>query len=539
MLNYTFELSKDQTAINVTLEYTASPLTDTVKLIIPANYNRNSLDTVSFAKDIKLVSKGQLIKNSLDTYSYIGTEKTFVIRYSISSFSDETRYLPCEDDDYFLPIINKEFFHFYSDKALILPDAKGANDTPFKIEVNWLNFPEEWEIANDFGVLEKKKNRYKQIIESATIGEISQILFIGGNYRKTLFTIDGINFHTFAYGDYNFPDSSVTHLLEKVAKSNLDLWNHFGRKNDYVISLTQKGDVCGRIGGRNMYNSFSIYMSGKFTEDYLPNVFIKAFTHEFTHTWIGTDFVSNNENWEKMKWFVEGFCDYYSWVINVDIGIVPSRKLKVLINQNYIKYRLSPYANEPLDFYSENYRYSNTLENIAYTKGATFAFYLDGYIRTQTNSKYNLTGFMTTLIKSKERINSNLNLELMNEIAVETLGIDITDILHKYIVNGEVIPLESPLIETSATKEYTSFDYGFDFIESARTEIISGVKEDGNAYKSGLRNGQKLLSIKNITNKASGSIILEVTENGESLIIEYNPVGETLNLTTIQTASFD
>ena len=533
-LNYSFELNDDRSVINVTFEYEHRPSKDTTKFKIPVNFDRNSLDTLAMIKDIKLDSKGELIKIAFDTYSYIGTEKIIVIKYSIPSYSEDTPYLNCEDDNYFIPVINKEFFHFYADKSLILPEPQDSISELFNIKIDWLKFPNEWEVANDFGVLKKNDQRVKQYTKSVTIGEIGQVLFFGGNYRKTTFSINDINFHTFIYGEYKFPDSSLTHLLEKVAKSNLDLWGYFGHKNDYVISLTQKGNDCGRIGGRNMYNSFAIYMSGKFTENNLPTIFIKAYTHEFTHTWIGTNFTSNNDEWEKMKWFTEGFCEYYGMLINVKADIVPSRKFKVLINQNYMKYRLSPYANKSLNYYAENNHFSSSLENIAYTKGAAFAFYMDGYIRNESNSKYDLTDYMKALLKSKEKINGNLDFELMNEIAIDSIGIDLSNLLTKHIKNGEVIPLESPLIDTLKNNTYTSFDYGFDFIKSAKNEVISGVNKNSNAYKSGLRNGQKLLSIKSVTEKSSGLIILEVKDDKGDLIVEYMPKGEEINFPTIE-----
>ncbi len=533
-LEYTFELSENKYEINVSLIYQNSIVGDTTKFKIPTNFNRNTLDTFVIARDISLNSKGELKKDDFETYLYIGGENSIEISYTIPYFSENNQYLTCKDNDYFLPVVNNDFFHFYSDMSLILPSSENNNNELFEVSVTWLNFSEEWEIANDFGILKRKSGENKQKLKDITIGDLGQVLFFGGNYRKATFEVQGINFHTFIYGKYNFSDSEVITLLNKVATSNMDLWKTFTHNNDYVISLTQKGNDCGKIGGRNMYNSFAIYMSGKFSEEQLPLVFNKAFTHEFTHTWIGTNFISNNEDWEKMRWFVEGFCEYYATLINVKAGILPSSKFKVLINQNYLKYRTSPYVNSSLDYCAENYLYSNSLEKIAYTKGASFAFYLDGYIRKKSNLKYNGTDLMVALLNSQKQINGKLDIASLSKITQDSIEIDIFDLLEKFINNGEVFSLESPLVDTYYTETYPSLDYGFDFIKSANQEIICDVKKDSNAYINGLRNGQKLLSIKGMSSNPSEPIQLEVENNEGKIIIEYLPKGEDLQITLIK-----
>ena len=533
-LNYTFELSEDKNKINVTLIYQNRKREDSTKFKIPTNFNRNTLDTLVIARDISLNSKGELKKEDFETYFYSGGKNSIEISYTIPYFSENNQYLTCKDNDYFLPVMNNDFFHFYADKSLILPNSENENNELFEVNVAWLNFPEEWKIANDFGILKRNFGKNEQKLKDITIGDLGQILFFGGNYRKTIFNVQGINFHTFIQGKYNFSDSEVILLLKRVAESNMDLWKKFYHESDYVISLTQKGNDCGKIGGRNMYNSFAIYMSGNFSKEQLPLIFTKAFTHEFTHTWIGANLISNNKDWEKMRWFVEGFCEYYAILINVKAGILPSSKFKVLINENYLKYRTSPYVNSSLDYYAENYMYSNSLEKIAYTKGASFAFFLDGYIRNKSNSKYNATDLMVALLNSQKQINGELDIELLSKIAQDSIGVDISELLEKFINQGEVFFLESSLIDTYYTKTFPTLDYGFDFIKSANLEIIYGVKKSSNAYINGLRNGQKLISIKGISNKPSEPIKLEVESNEKIITIEYLPKGEDLKLTFIK-----
>lgn len=525
-LSYILNLDESRNRIDVTFMYTPKQSTNKLEFKVPTNFNRVTLDTLIIAQNIRLKSKGKLIKNAFDSYQFEGLEETIEILYSIEYNTENNNYLPCESNDYFLPVITDDFFHFYSDKSLLLPDTSDSPMSLYNITVEWKNFPKHWQIANDIGIINKETEIKAQSAYNLTLGDIGQMLFFGGDYRKEIFQILDINFHTFVYGDYHFNDSDLKDFLEKVANTNLNLWKHFDKSRDYVISLTQKGKDCGKIGGRNMHNSFAIYMSGNFATEQLPLIFTKAFTHEFTHTWIGGNFISNNPEWEKMRWFVEGFCEYYAMLVNVKSGIITKENFTTLINDNYIKYLTSPYAQVDLDYYSKNYNYSSDLEKIAYTKGASFAFYLDGYIRTQSNSKFTLTDYIRHLIRSNKKINGTLDFELMNAFTNQYLKIDISVILKKHIENGEIFALNSPLIKSSKTKEITLMDYGFDFIESAKREIITGVKKNSMAYKGGLRNGQKLLSIKSLSNSVSDAIVLEVEYKNESFEVAYYPKGK-------------
>ncbi|WP_418510578.1 M1 family aminopeptidase [Corallibacter sp.] len=533
-LNYKIALNEVENKIDITFLYSRKQVNDTTRFVIPTNFDNNTLDTLSIAQNITLKSTGRLIKKSLSNYDYIGTAETIEISYTISVNNGNEDFLPCNGNDYFLPILNDNFFHFYSDKSLILPDAKNNLKSLYDVNIKWENFPNHWQIANDLGVINKKHRELQQSALNITSGKIGQMLFFGGDYKKTTFRVQGINFHTFVYGKYKFQNNDVIALLKKVAMTNLKLWKQFDKKKDYVISLTQKGADCGKIGGRNMTNSFAVYMSGNFTKEQLPLIFTKAFTHEFTHTWIGGNFVSNHPKWESMRWFVEGFCEYYSIIINGKSGILPKEKVIELINQNYIKYRTSPYAQVDLNYFSKNFTFSNALDKIAYTKGASFAFYLDGFIRNKSNSKYTLTDYMRALIQSNKSINGNLDFDSMSNFANQFLQIDISALLNTYIQKGEVFALESPLVKSYKKTKVTSLDYGFDFIESAKNQTIIGVKKGSEAYKNGLRNGQKLIAIKSFSNSISDAITLEVEHANKTVEITYLPKGKVQEIEIIK-----
>jgi len=536
-LKYIFKLSDNRDKIEVTMIYESNNHTDSINLLVPSNYDRTKLSKSVLIENLTLISEGELHKSGFDTYQYLGEHQSIILTYSIPTFSNETERLLCEGEDYFIPAINKKFFHMYGDKSLVLPQYDIAEGQLYNLEIEWVNFPEEWHIANDFGITETNNGmRSIQFAQGLLEADLGSSLFFGGEYRKTTFSHNEINFHTYLYGQNKFEDEKLISSLKKIADTEMQLWKHFHHNKEYVISITQKGEDCGRMGGRSMYDSFSFYLSGNFTEKYFPLIFANAFTHEFTHSWIGVDLVAKNPNWEEMKWFTEGFTNYYALRVNYNAGIITESQFLAILNGYIQNYLLSPYRSATNDEYVNGYRFDNKLEKLAYEKGAVFAFFLDGYIRRESANQYNIDDFMLSLlsIPSKAKIQKNLNHEIMNSISEETLEISITDLLDRYIVEGQDIPVISPLIELSELKKMTSFDYGFDFVNSMDNEIISGLKEDTNAFRNGLRNGQKLLGINGMTNKPSGKMILEVEGEEGNLIVEFQPSGSPIEIPIIK-----
>ena len=404
-LTYSFKINQQLNAIDVLMTYKAQTNRDTLNLLIPSNYDRNKLDESLLVKDLQLESEGKLINTGFDTYQYVGKEDVIQIRYTIPTFSDDTEQLSCRGDDYFIPAINSKFFHMYGDKSLILPQYDASENQSFDLKITWEGFPDNWHIANDFGISKVVNGeRQSQFRTNLSEGNLGSSLFFGGLYRKKVFSEQGINFHTYFYGDFGFDEDKFLTQIQKVAQTELDLWKHFHHNKEYVISINRKGKDCGRMGGRNMYDSFTFYMSSNFTEKYFPLIFANAFTHEFTHSWIGVDdLVARNPNWEEMRWFIEGFTNYYAQRINYNAGMITERQFLSIFNKYIINYYTSPYKNVNNSEYIDGYRFDNKMENLVYDKGAVFAFALDGFLREQSNHKYNIDDFMEVLLSKESK----------------------------------------------------------------------------------------------------------------------------------------
>lgn len=80
--------------------------------------------------------------------------------------------------------------------------------------------------------------------------------------------------------------------------------------------------------------------------------------------------------------------------------------------------------------------------------------------------------------------------------ALRSVGIDkVEDQIQRFVVEGETIELRRNLWGACATEtrtEFHTFDSGFDWTESKSTGVIHGTKHDSNAWRAGVRDGQKV-----------------------------------------------
>ena len=180
-LKYTFKLSENKDEIHVNLLYKSLSPTDTVDFLIPSSYDRFQMKNTITINDVQLQSQGEMIKTEEDIYQVISDKNSIHLSYTIPSLSDDTTQISCKGDEHFIPHINKQFFHFFGDKGLVVPNFEIQEQRSFDVELIWQNFPQNWHIANDFGIVGENKSQSKQKMVLNTIGNT---LFFGGEYRK-------------------------------------------------------------------------------------------------------------------------------------------------------------------------------------------------------------------------------------------------------------------------------------------------------------------------------------------------------------------
>jgi predicted metalloprotease with PDZ domain len=230
-------------------------------------------------------------------------------------------------------------------------------------------------------------------------------------------------------------------------------------------------------------------------EGSLESHLIMILAHENLHNWFGGILRAPLNEYPSYAWFIEGFTTYYTDYLNSLNGIISDEEYLESYNKSLKDYFTSPFKNATNQDIASINEYS-AIYDIPYSRGRIFAQELDTYIKKVTHNKYNLDLYVK-LLMSLAKIDTTILFD--NDFFIKTLqeviGYDISDMFTKTILNGGDIELKTKTILGRAvilTKTETTIeDWGFDLLKTELTNIISGVKDSSDAYKKGLRNGQK------------------------------------------------
>ena len=196
---------------------------------------------------------------------------------------------------------------------------------------------------------------------------------------------------------------------------------------------------------------------------------------------------------QENSWFGEGFTDYYTHKLLNKTGIISLENYISRINGVIADYYLSPVRNNDISTLGKNFWMKREYQVIPYKKGFTYALLIDNLIQSKSNHTYSLDNVLFDLyeaVKNKKEITEALFLERIQHYS----GYDLKPEHTRYIHNGETIPVPANILGnyTSYQKELGAFDMGFDVETSQKSLIITGVQQDSEAWKAGLRDGQKL-----------------------------------------------
>ena len=355
-----------------------------------------------------------------------------------------------------------------------------------QVNLEWKDFPEDWTIHNSFATGQNKQ----QLIWKDSLW--LEAIFLGGKFRQHTIHVEDDPIHIAMRGDWQFSDEEYVDLLKKVIVQQRKFWNDYEFPYFTVTLIPfMEEDQGYSFQGSGLRNAFSLQATPN-TE--LSN-FEYLFNHEMMHEWIGGQ-IKTAEPEEFRYWFSEGFTDYFTFINMRENGLLDEQGYIDAMNDVIQKYYALPtrtVTNQELgeNFHSDYQNYGK----LGYHRGCLFATHVDWKIRQDSKGKKTLKDAMQTMLnickKEKVQMSDGLFIEVMNRYLKNSIQPD----LEKYIIEGNLIPLENWMLgNNTIVKNETVdvFDIGFDFDKSKTAKKIIGLKEDSNAYKAGIREGQPL-----------------------------------------------
>jgi predicted metalloprotease with PDZ domain len=133
---------------------------------------------------------------------------------------------------------------------------------------------------------------------------------------------------------------------------------------------------------------------------------------------------------------------------------------------------------------------------------------------------------MFTLLKKSDKKDMIEEKDFI-EVVSKLIKQDITPIHNEWIVKGATIPIESESIEgvKDGIKEIGLFEAGFDVEKSIQSYTITDVKEGSEAWKTGLRNGQKVKGLSVEYGKIHIPVKISIEDADKNIKnLEYYPI---------------
>ena len=264
-------------------------------------------------------------------------------------------------------------------------------------------------------------------------------------------------------------------------------------------------------------NSISIVLP---TEEKLLPLVLHVFSHEVSHAWLGLKIRPSSFEKKELSWFLEGFNDYLALTLALQSGFINESQYFKVMNKYLNLYTLSPLKAlsikdfESIEYHSMDYFSIETIKGhllakklVENAQGIGFKAFSEALKELVINSK-------------DERLNTKMIENAFSQFFTqETLQ----TFIQKHSSNIDFPQTDN--IATLRPKKVLSPHLDFDTTELYYENRISEVATGSNAYKAGLRNGQKVVSfhIPFLSPNPKFEFIIEEKENVIQKKIAYFP----------------
>ena len=216
----------------------------------------------------------------------------------------------------FQPVILPQYAEITGDKALVW--RKRDQDAQVTVNFDWQDLSPTWAVATSFGVayptvvhglsqITSTPQDRCQTYRGPWTG-VNQALFAAGDFRLRPFQIGSKPGILAVRGTWTFSDDEAAEEIGRTIRLVRDFW-HDDAFPFFLVTLQPFDQDHGSSDGTAYTDAFWMYVSRK---DNI-NGLLSQLAHESFHAWdpFKMGYLSTTE-YEKTKWFKEGFTEYYA-----------------------------------------------------------------------------------------------------------------------------------------------------------------------------------------------------------------------------------
>jgi predicted metalloprotease with PDZ domain len=524
VLNYAFEpiVSRDKMSLRITLEFKGRS-TGEEKLDLPSKW-AGEKDLQNSITDLTALSAQTTVSDRESPKTkQLHFPSNSVVRISYVLIKDWSG--PLNAGTRFRADLSPEYFHIIGLTSLIHPQLDLFKTVD--IHFDWSRISPGWSVASSFGMGDRCQSfhgSWKDALNS---------LFVGGDYRTYHTTVSGNALNFAIRGKWNFTDEEWISQVRKIIEYERTFW-HDNNFSYFLITLTPFTQERGSQGGTALTNAFMEHLSH---QDSISPQVLRQVAHENFHSWNPYKIGHVPDPEERVSWFYEGFTNYYHDLMLFRAGLSSFSDYVGSLNGRLRTYEMEEGVKSPLDEFVRRHNADHSaLAGLEYRRGSVIAAWLDATIRRESHNQSSLDDLMFYLVRQDadyERKHHGNPMVLTNKrvfsAAAKFLGNTSVIQLRQYVLNGGSIQLPEGALGPCAQSHAEMigrFELGFDrrSITSDAKQVV-GVKPDSEAYKAGLRDGQKLLGWSIYNGDPIRQVRLTIkTDNGKQ-VLAYYPQG--------------
>lgn len=416
------------------------------------------------------------------------------------------------------PSVDANHFHFFGSQWMVrLEDDKPER----RFTIRFMNIPEGWEAFSNLAPT--KGEEYSQVTR---YGHLSGFI-AGGDYFAKRGVIKGKPVAIYVRGDFSGGRAAVAESIYSILLAQRRFFEDYDQPY-YLVSITERSNI---TAGTELGNSFACLADPKFPIENLK----KLIAHETFHNWLpgkaGFAAEKNDPtNYFKFDWFEEGFTEYAARQLLLNSGAITREQLIAFTNKDLFELAKNPHATATFEEIATALRekkYMSTHERLSYLRGPLLALNWDLTIKKYTNGKQSVIDLVREFIREARRKGGKMSQDEFFTLA-QRFGVDARADWERYMIKGQLITPNENAFGAGyclVNNVYQTFDAGFDIWSSRNEKKIVGLIAGGNADKSGLSNGMKLISVEN-DSKADQPIRVVVEIDGQEKVFSYFPRGK-------------
>jgi len=396
---------------------------------------------------------------------------------------------------------SREATHFYFLAEGGWPVPEGPDASRVRGQIRWKGFPASWRLVNSFGL-----DRTTQEFET-TLGELRKAVFAGGDFRVTR-SRKGLLLVTRA--NWKFSDAAAVNLLDRIAEAETAVWRDRGLA-DHIVFLLPTAGSAGHWEGEGRSHAM-ILQASRDTADPADVAF--GLAHELFHEWNSRRL--NRSDDERLYWFTEGVTDYYAMITLWRSGLWGFERVLDMFNTAARQYFGSPVRNYTADRMVEQRQADGNAERLPYLQGYLLASHWNtgGHVLDQAMRKLMRT--------NRETLSNHRIAEALAAAGVRNAG----DEIERFVTRGETIQLRPHIWGDCAAEsivDVRQFDVGFDLDESRHTGTIHGARENSNAWRAGVRDGQRWSPLDVVWGDPEYTAEIEIRDGEGLRRVKYRP----------------